>query len=148
MSEVGKLLPFLHDDDQRRAEEALRGSISREGYCSIRGLWPLVPEVDLASMLWALREDPYGYFRDDLIKHIVAEREAACAERCLTPLLAALSDLAADHRLEIVVAMTPWLAAQTEGHLPATLAELPIKASARAANQQFMMDRVLQTTSS
>ena len=54
-----------------------------------------------------------------------------------------LPQLPPDHRLEIVAAMTPWLARETDGELPAALAGLRIEASGRSENDQWMIARVL-----
>lgn len=139
---VSKLLPLLRGAERRRAEEALLGSILRLGECD-GFLWHLVPEVHLESLLWRLRSDSYGWHRDGLIEHIIAERDQACAERCFLPLVDVLGTLGPDHRFEIVTAMTPWLAARTERQLPAALARLPIRASVRQENQQYTIERVL-----
>ena len=141
---VGRLLPRLEGEDRVRAEKLLRQSLVRAGEnAGPDNLWSLVGEDELGPLLMRMRCDAYGWHRDGLIEHIVGERAPETVERSLVPLISILPQLPPDHRLEIVAAMTPWLARETGGELPAALAGLRIEASGRSENDQWMIARVL-----
>jgi hypothetical protein len=94
-----------------------------------------------------LKADPYGWSRDEIIEHVIEARDPELADRCLQPLLDALAELAPDSCLEIVHAMTPWLADRSQGAVPRAIAELPVPSSSRPANPLYVVDRVLAASS-
>jgi hypothetical protein len=138
------LLPSLSGKDYRQAADALVASMIRKGrsYTSeIR--WSLLPNGALGPLLLRLRKDAYGWNRNQLIAHLVKERDPALAARCLQPLLDGLSDLDADHCIETVRALTPWLADRSDNAVPRALAALPVPIPRRRANPLYVIERLL-----
>lgn len=140
------LLPSLSGEDHRRAREALVASVIREGcFHTVEHRWDLLPDHALPHLLVRLMCDPYGWHRDELIGHIIEVRDPELADRCLLPLSSAVGELEPDSCLEIVVAMTPWLAERSSCAIPRALAELPVPRAARPGNPLYVIDRVLET---
>jgi hypothetical protein len=138
------LLPSLSGKDHQQAADALVASVIREGrFYTTEKRWSLLPDDVLGPLLLRLREDAYGWRRDELIAHLVEERDPALADRCLRPLLDGLSDLDADHCIETVHALTPWLADRSDGAVPRALAALPVPVPCRPANPLYRIERVL-----
>jgi len=142
------LLPSLSGNDHRQAADALVASVIREGrFYTIESRWSLLPDDALGPLLLRLRNDAYGWSRNEIITHVVEERSPALADRCLRPLLDALPELDADHCLEIVRAMTPWLADRSDGAVPRALAALPVPVPRRPANPLYVIERALALAS-
>jgi hypothetical protein len=138
------LLPSLSGKDYRQAADALVASVIRKGqFYTSEKRWNLLPDDALGLLLLRQRKDPYGWHRDAIIAHLVKERDPALADRCLRPLLDGLSDLDADHCIETVDAMTPWLAARSDNAVPRALAALPVPVPRRRANPLYVIERVL-----
>jgi hypothetical protein len=141
------LLPSLSGEDHRRAADQLVASVLREGrFSTIETRWDLLPDDALAPLLLRLKDDVYGWSRDQLIEHIIEARDPELADRCLQPLLGALAELEPDSCLEVVRAMTPWLADRSEGAVPRSLAELPVPSPSRPGNPLYVIDRVLEAS--
>ena len=107
------LLPSLSGDDHQRAVDALVESVIREEIFWGDSRWDLLPDESLESLLHRLWEDAYSSTRGEVIAHLLDDRDAALADRCLPPLLDGLGDLDGDHCIEIVTELTPWLADHT-----------------------------------
>jgi hypothetical protein len=138
------LLPSLSGKDYQQAADALVASVIRKGrFYTIETRWNLLPDDALGPLLLRLREDAYGWSRNQIIAHLVKERDPALADRCLRPLLDGMSDLDADHCIEIVHAMTPWLADRSDNAVPRALAALPVPVPRRPANPLYVIERVL-----
>ncbi|MFV8756087.1 hypothetical protein ACNOYE_36510 [Nannocystaceae bacterium ST9] len=138
------LLPSLTGDDHRRATEGIVASVLREGcFHTTETRWDLLPDHALAALLLRLKDDVYGWSRDELIEHVFVARDPELADRCLQPILAGLAELAPDSCLEIVGAMTPWLAERSEGAASRALAELPVSEPSRRSNPLYVIARVL-----
>jgi hypothetical protein len=138
------LLPSLSGKDHRQAADALVTSVIREGrFCTSETRWSLLPDDALGPLLLRLREDAYGWDRNQIIAHLVEERDPALADRCLRPLLDGLSELDADHCIETVHALTPWLADRSDDAVPRALAALPVPVPCRPANPLYVIERVL-----
>ena len=138
------LLPSLSGKELSQATDALVASVIREGrFYTTEARWSLLPDDALGPLLLRLREDTYGWSRDDLIAHVFAERDPALADHCLRPLLDGLSALDADHCIETVHALTPWLADRSDGAVPRALGALPVPAPSRPANPDYVIERVL-----
>lgn len=134
----------LPDDDQREAVEALVASVIRAGrFYTVESRWGLLPDDALAPLLIRLRQDDSGWSRDEIITHLVEERDPALADRRLRPLLDGLSDLDADHCAETVHALTPWLADRSDGAVPRALAALPVPVPGRGASPIYRVERAL-----
>jgi len=138
------LLPSLSGKDHRQAADALVASVIRAGrFYTSETRWDLLPDDALGPLLLRLREDVYGWSRNEIIAHLIEERDPTLAERCLRPLLDGLSDLDADHCIEIVHALTSWLADRSDNAVPRALAALPIPVPRRPANPLYVIQRVL-----
>lgn len=138
------LLPSLSGKDHRQAVDALVASVIRKGrFYTIETRWSLLPDDALGPLLLRLREDAYGWSRNQIIAHLVEERDPALADRCLRPLLDGLSDLDADHCIETVHALTPWLADRSDDAVPRALAALPVPVPCRPANPLYVIERLL-----
>lgn len=142
------LIPVLSGDDRQRASDALVSSAIREGrFYTTDTRWDLLPDHALAPLLLRLKDDVYGWSRDQLIEHVIDARDEKLADRCLQPLVDALDAFEADACLEIVSAMTPWLRARSASVIPRALAELPVSSSGRPNNPIYRIERVLDTPS-
>jgi hypothetical protein len=138
------LLPSLSGKDHRQAVDALVASVIRKGqFYTSETRWSLLPDDALGPLLLRLRKDAYGWSRNQFIAHLVKERDPALADRCLRPLLDGLSDLEADHCIETVHALTPWLADRSDGAVPRALAALPVPVPCRPANPLYVIERLL-----
>jgi hypothetical protein len=138
------LLPSLSGNDYRQAADALVASVIRDGrFLTSERRWSLLPDDALGPLLLRLREDAYGWSRNEIIAHLVEERDPALADRCLRPLLDGLNDLDADHCIETVHALTPWLADRSDNTVPRALAALPVPVPRRPANPLYVIERVL-----
>lgn len=138
------LLPSLEGEDHRQAADALVASVIREGrFYTVATRWDLLPDHALGPLLLRLREDPYGRGRNQIIAHLIEARDPALADRCLQPLLDGLGERAADHCLEIVHALTRWLADRSNGAVPQALAALLVPVPDREANPLYVIERVL-----
>jgi hypothetical protein len=138
------LLPSLSGKDYRQAADALVASVIREGrFHTSEARWSLLPDDAFGPLLLRLRADAYGWSRNEIIAHLVEERAPALADRCLRPLLDGLSDLDADHCIETVHALTPWLANRSDGAVPRALAALPVPVPHRPANPLYVIERVI-----
>jgi hypothetical protein len=138
------LLPSLSGEDHRQAADALVASVIREGrFYTTETRWSLLPDDALGPLLLRLREDAYGWSRDQLVAHLVEERDPALADRSLQPLLDGLRALDADHCIETVHALTPWLADRSDGAVPRALAALPVPVPCRPANPLYRIERVV-----
>lgn len=138
------LLPSLSGKDYRQAADALAASVirKRRSYTSATR-WSLLPDDALGPLLLRLRKDTYGWNRNQLIAHLVKERDPVLADRCLRPLLDGLSDLDADHCIETVHALTPWLANCSDNAVPRALAALPVPIPRRPPNPLYVIERLL-----
>lgn len=135
------LLPSLSGKDYRQAADALVASVIRKGqFYTSETRWSLLPDDALGPLLRP-REDVYGLGRNQIIAHIVDERDPELADRCLRPLLDGLSDLDADHCIETVHALTPWLADRSDDAVPRALAALPVPVPCRPANPLYVLER-------
>src|SRR5262245_17933115 len=138
------LLPSLSGKDHRQAADALVASVIRKGrFYTSETRWNLLPDDALEPVLLRLQKDAYGWSRDQIITHLVKERDPALVDRCLRPLLDGLSDLDADHCIETVHALTPWLADRSDNAVPRAIAALPVPAPRRPANPLYVIERVL-----
>lgn len=136
------LLPWLSGAEQRAAADALVASVIREGrfYTTVTR-WDLLLDEAFEPLLGRLREDANGSSRDEMIIHLIHERDAALADRCLLPLLDGLGGLGVDHRFEIVRALTPWLADRTGGAGPQALAALVVPSLSKRADPLYVIAR-------
>jgi hypothetical protein len=137
-----RLLPSLCGEDRASAEAALLASVEQAGCFYGDARWDLVPDDALDALLLRLRDDPYGWNRDELIEHVLDARPSSTADRLGSLLLKGIDDRAADTRLEIVYALTPWLAERTGGAMPRALATLPVPCSEAAPDAQYAIARV------
>lgn len=138
------LLPSLSGKEYRQAADALVTSVIRKGqFYTSKTRWDLLPDDALGPLLLRQREDAYGWHRNEIIAHLVEERDPGLADRCLRPLLDGLSDLDADHCIETVHALTPWLADRSDNAVPRALAALPVPVPHRPANPLYVIERVL-----
>lgn len=138
------LLPSLSGADHRQAVDALVASVLRVGrFYTSETRWDLLPDDALGPLLLRLREDCYGWPRDQIIAHLLTARDPALADRCLRPLLAVLGEVGPDHCLEIVLAMTPWLADASAGEVPRSLAGLPVPVPQRPADPLYVLGRAI-----
>jgi hypothetical protein len=138
------LLPSLSGEDHRQAADALVASVIREArFYTVETRWDLLPDDALGPLLLRLREDVYGWARAQLIAHLVKDRDPALAERCLLPLLDRLGELDADHCIETVHAMTPWLADRSDGAVPRALATLSVPVPHRPLDPLYTFERQL-----
>lgn len=103
--------------------------------------WDLLLDEAFEPLLGRLREDAYDRSRNEVIIHLIHERDAALADRCLLPLLDGLGDLGVDHRFEIVRALTPWLADRTGGAGPQALAALAVPSLSKPADPFYYIAR-------
>lgn len=137
------LLPVLTGDDHRRAEAALADTAIRDGAFFSAARWDLVPDDAFPPLLERLRTDPYGWHRDDIIAHLIAARAPAIVARCLQPVVDGLADLPPDHRVEVVTAMTPWLAERSDRMVPRALAALALPLVTSEPDAHYAIARVL-----
>jgi hypothetical protein len=138
------LLPSLSGKDHQQAADALVASVIRKGrFDTSETRWSLLPDDALGPLLLRLREDAYGWSRNQIIAHLVEERDPELADRCLRPLLDGLSDLDADPCIETVHALTPWLADRSDDAVPRALAALPVPVPRRPANPLYVIERLL-----
>jgi hypothetical protein len=136
------LLPSLSGEDHRQAADALVASVIREArFYTVETRWDLLPDDALGPLLLRLRVDPYGWSRGQLVTHLVEGRDPALADRCLQPLLDRLHDLDADHCIETVHALTPWLADRSDGAVPRALAALPVPVPHRPPDPLYVIER-------
>lgn len=141
-----ELIPVLSGEERQRAVDALVASVIREGgFHTAETRWDLLPDDALAPLVLRLRDDPDGWSRDQLIKHVIDARTEQLADRCLQPLVDALDTLEADACLETVTAMTPWLSDRSASVIPRALAELSVSSSGRPNNPLYAIERVLRT---
>jgi hypothetical protein len=138
--DVGVLTDRALRDLWRRVPTPARGEIPSEFYGDAR--WDLVPDDALDALLLRLRDDPYGWNRDELIEHMLDARPPSTADRLGSLLLEGLDDRADDTRLEIVRALTSWLADRTCAAMPRALAALPVPRSETAPDAQYAIARV------
>jgi hypothetical protein len=139
------LLPSLSSENHRQAADALVASVIRAGrFYTSETRWDLLPDDALGPLLFRLREDVYGWSRNEIIAHLIKERDPALADRCLRPLLDALSDFGADHCIEIVHALTPWLADRSDNAVPRALAAVPVPVPCRPADPLYVISRVIE----
>jgi hypothetical protein len=137
-----RLLPSLSGEDRASADAALLASLEHEGCFYGDARWDLVPDRALDAFLFRLRDDPYGWHRDELIEHVLDARPPSTADRLGALLLEGLDDRADEARLEIVRALAPWLAERTRGAMPRALAALPVPRSDTAPDAQYTIARV------
>jgi hypothetical protein len=143
------LLPLLSGEDHRRAADALAQSVLRTGsFATTETRWDLLSDGAIAPLIARLKDDAYGWSRNELIAHVHATRSPELADQCLYPLVDALPELAADSCLEIITAMTPWLADRSGGEAPRALAAIAIPTPSVQANPLYVIDRVLKSTTS
>lgn len=139
------LLPSLTPEDRRRVEETVVLSALENGECHV-SRWDLLSDAAFAPILSRLRDDAYGWSRDAAIRHLVEHRDATLVEECLLPLIESLSSLPGESCLEIVHAMTPWLAKVTDGALPKALSALPVPKAPQVANPLYVIKRVIDAS--
>lgn len=137
-----RLLPALSGQDRISAESALLASVEQEGCFHGDARWDLVPDDALDALLLRLQDDPYGWNRDELIEHVFDTRPPSTADRLGSLLLEGLDDRADDTRLEIVCALTSWLADRSGGAMPRALAALAVPRSEEAPDAQYRFARV------
>jgi len=138
------LLPSLSGEDHQQAADALVASVIRDGgFCTSERRWKLLPDDALGPLLLRQRQDAHGWRRDEIIAHVVEDRAPVLADRCLLPLIDWLNDLDADHCIEVVCAMTPWLADRSDNAVPRALAALPVPVPRRPVNPLYVIERVL-----
>lgn len=140
---VLRLLPWLTGEERSAAESALLATVQEEGYFHDAPRWDLVPDAALDGLLLRLREDLYGWHRDGLVAHVLAERPASTVERLVALLLEGLDERAPDARLELLLSLAPWLAERTHGALPGALAALPVPSSEAAPEAAYRIQRAL-----
>ena len=138
------LLPALAGEGRRRAADALVRSVIREGrFYTIEQPWELLPDDAFGPLLRRLQDDAYGWSRAAIIAHLIDARAPALVDRCMQPLLDALPEREPDHRVELVDAMTPWLADRSGGAVPRALAAMSVPPSSQAVNPLYAIQRVL-----
>lgn len=136
------LLPSLTPEDQSRVEEVLIASALKNGECHV-SRWDLLSDAAFSPIIFRLRDALYGWNRDKAIVHLIEHRDPAVVERCLLPVIESLSRLPKESCLEVVGAMTPWLAEVTGGALPKALCALPVPKAPEVANPLYVLQRVI-----
>jgi hypothetical protein len=145
------LLPHVEGDDQRAAiEQIVALALVEGGFTGTVSRWDLLPAHALPALAARLASElGSGWDADELIAHVIRERPPELARSCFLPLLDGFSGnlvpmYAPERKLEVLTALTPWLAAYTANAFSLALAAVEIPPFAKGPDRWYRVRRMHQ----